>query len=176
MRGCAAVAARPHELHAPAAGGGQHGAGERAELTYGHLGGGVHAEDALAVEALEQPVVQHLLCAAATLLRRLEYEVHRTCEVRVAVEQPCRAQKHRGVSVVAAGVHLAGNLGGVLEAVGLLQRQAVHIAAQADGALAGAGAADGGYEAGAAQRGHFGHSPAGEFLGHQGGRAHLFVT
>jgi hypothetical protein len=45
-----------------------------------------------------------------------------------------RRQQHGGVAVVAAGVHLAGVLAGMREAVELLHGQGVHVGAQADGA------------------------------------------
>src|SRR5262249_45755604 len=41
-------------------------------------------------------------------------------------------QEHRGVAVMAAGVHLAGRLGGVRQVGQLLDRQCVHVGAQTD--------------------------------------------
>ena len=98
----------------------------------------VHAEHAVAGEALEQAVAEHRLGAAQSLLGRLEDEMHGAVEVARRGEVARRAQQHGGVPVVAAGVHLAGVARLVGQVGGLLDRQRVHVGAQADGrAVAG---------------------------------------
>ena len=47
-----------------------------------------------------------------------------------------RAEQHRGVTVVPAGVHLAGNNRAIFAPRRLLDEQSVHVGAQADGAVA----------------------------------------
>ena len=70
-------------------------------------------------------------------------------------EIPGCAEQNRGVAVVAAGVHLARRLGGVRQAGDLLDRQGVHVGADADHAPASRRAAlDDGDDAGAADALH----------------------
>jgi hypothetical protein len=65
------------------------------------------------------------------LLGRLEKEAH--CAGKGLLRQQRRhAQPDGGVGVVAAGVHHAGNLGGIRHVVGLLERQGIHIGADGD--------------------------------------------
>ena len=72
----------------------------------------VQAEDRIAGEALEQTVGDHRLGAAdlARLLGRLEDQRYRAIEAAGAGKILGRAQQHRRVPVMAAGVHLAGTL------------------------------------------------------------------
>ena len=70
------------------------------------------------------------------------------------------SQQHGGVTVVAAGVHLAGVAAGVAEGVELLHRQGVHVGAQADGPVGGA-AFDDADHAGGAQAAEDGDAPLG---------------
>jgi hypothetical protein len=92
----------------------------------------VHAEDRVARESLEQPVVDHRLRAAEPLLGRLEHEVDGAVEVARGGQHLGSAQQHRGVTIVAARMHASGVAGAMLEGVGLLDRQRVHVGAQAD--------------------------------------------
>mgnify|MGYP003326132312 CR=1 FL=1 len=94
-------------------------------------------EDAIAGKAREEPVAHHRACAAETFLGRLEDEVDGAGEVGIAREVLRGAEQHRGVPVVAAGVHLVLVHRGVREVVLLLQVQRVHVGAQADRLLAG---------------------------------------
>ena len=54
-------------------------------------------------------------------------------------EIPCRTQQHRGVTVMAAGVHHAVVARAMGEFVLFVDRKCIHVGAQADGAGAGAG-------------------------------------
>jgi hypothetical protein len=56
--------------------------------------------------------------------------------VAMAMQQMHRLHQHRGVRVVAAGMHAAGNLAGEIEPGLLRHRQCVHVAAQEDRAAA----------------------------------------
>ncbi|MNT32129.1 hypothetical protein D3C72_1679920 [compost metagenome] len=110
----------------------------------------MQAEHRIAREAVEQTVVDHFAGAAAAFLGRLEDQVHGAVEGLVLRQMARRAEQHRGVAVVAAGVHLAGVLRAVIKGVRFLQRQRVHVGAQADGARAVA-VADHAHQAGGAQ-------------------------
>ena len=83
---------------------------------------------------VEQAVLDHLARAAAAFFGRLEDQVDGAVVVAVLREVLGGGQQHRGVAVVAAGVHLAGVRALVREGVVLGDRQRVHVGAQADGA------------------------------------------
>ena len=87
------------------------------ELAHRHARPVVRAEDGLHRELVEQAVLHHLARAAAAFFGRLEHQVHGAVEVAVLAQMLGRRQQHRGVAVVAAGVHLAGVRARVREAV-----------------------------------------------------------
>ena len=93
----------------------------------------VDGEDRVAGEFIEQPVVDHLARAAAAFFGGLEDEVHGALEVALLAQHLGRAQQHRGVAVMATGMHAAGILRAVLEIVDLVHRQGIHVGAKADG-------------------------------------------
>ena len=95
----------------------------------GHV---VHAVDLLDAEALHHAVLDHRAAAAAAFLGRLEDDHGGAVEIARLGEVLRGAQQHGGVAVMAAGVHLAGRLGGVGQAGRLVDRQRVHVGAQAD--------------------------------------------
>ena len=141
-----------------------------------HAGEIVHAVDLLDAEAVHQPVLDHGEAAGAALLRRLEDHHRRTGEVAGLGEIARRAQQHRGMAVMAAGVHLAGHRRLVGDVVRLLQRQGVHVGAQPDHlARAVAGAADDADHAGAPDpRHHLVAAERLELLGdRRGGAVHI---
>ena len=111
---------------------GQRRAGQRLHRAERQVGDVVDAVDRVAREALEQPVIQHRLGAGEPLLGGLEDEVHRAREIPRLGEVFRRAQQHRGVPVMAAGMHAVRCARAVGEVVGLLHRQRVHVRAQAD--------------------------------------------
>ena len=103
----------------------------------------VQAEHALGREALEQALVEHPLAAAvaaADLLGRLKDQVDGAVEAAGLGQVPGRAEQHGGVAVMAAGVHRAGVDRRPGQAGCLLDRQGVHIGAQADRARPRSGA------------------------------------
>src|SRR6266850_4580380 len=104
----------------------------------------VHAEYGVAWEAVEHPLLDHSLGAAEPLFRRLENEIYRSVEIARIGEIAGGAEQHRGVAVVAAGVHPPVMTRTIVEAVGLMDRQGVHIGPQADRArrIAGSQPAD----------------------------------
>ncbi len=83
----------------------------------------------------EQAIVDHRLCARTAFFGRLEDEDDRAVKLAMLGEMSRRAEQHRGMSVVAASVHLAVVLRAMLEAVELLNRQRIHVGAQADRAM-----------------------------------------
>ncbi len=102
---------------------------ERAGPAIGRI---VHPVDLVAGEPLEEPVGEHALRAAEPLLRGLEDQHRRPREVPRRRQMLRRAQQHRRVPVVTAGVHDPGRPGGVVEVRALLDRQRVHVRAQPD--------------------------------------------
>ena len=92
----------------------------------------VHPEHGLAREFVEQPVLDHRIGAALTLLRRLKDEMHGAVEIARFREIARRAEQHRRVPVMAAGVHAAVVLRPVRKGVGFENRQAIHIGPQPD--------------------------------------------
>ena len=132
----------------------------------------VHAVDFVDAETGDQAVLDHGLGAGAALLGRLEDHHRGAGEIARLGEIFGGAQQHRGVAVVAAGVHLAGHRRLVRQAGLLLERQRVHVGAQPDHLAAGLAAADDADDAGAADAGH--HLVAAETLElfrHRGRRA-----
>ena len=92
----------------------------------------MHAVDLIDPEAVHQPVLDHGGGARAALLGRLE-DHHRVAgEVAGLGEIARRAEQHRGVAVMAAGVHLAGDGRGIGQIGLFLDRQRVHVGAQPD--------------------------------------------
>ena len=97
----------------------------------------MQAEDRVAGKPLEKPFVDHLSGAGlAHLLGRLEDEVHRAVEIARARKVPGGCKQHRGVPVMTARVHTAIMGGSVRKGIELIQRQGIHIGAQANRALA----------------------------------------
>ena len=82
-------------------------------------------------EAIHHAFVHHLLAAAAAFLGRLEDDRDGAGEVAGFGEIFRRTEKHRGVAVMAAGVHLARNRRRIRLVRGLDYRQRVHVGAQA---------------------------------------------
>ena len=81
--------------------------GEGADRQARHV---VHAVDLLDAEAVHQAVVDHRLAAAAAFLGGLEDHHRGAVEIARLGQVVGGAEQHRGVAVVAAGVHLAGRL------------------------------------------------------------------
>jgi len=135
----------------------------------------VHAEHCLHGETLEQAVGDHFSGATTTFLCGLEDQVDGAVEIPVFRQVLRGGQQHRGVAIVAAGVHLAGVLAGVGEGVEFLHGQGVHVGAQANAPAAGAAVAamDDANHPGLAHATVYGNAPFGEFLGHQVGGANL---
>lgn len=92
---------------------------------------GVQAEDGLHI--LEHTCLHDLARTARRFLRRLEDQVNRAMEILfLRLEQVGRAEHCADVEVMAAGVHTARVLRGVVEARLLLDWQAVDVTAQRD--------------------------------------------
>ena len=88
----------------------------------------VHAVD---VRIFHHAALHHRLRAAVRLLRRLKQQLHRARQtVAHAHEHLRRAQHHRHVRIVAAGVHHARMLRAEGQPLRLLKRQRVHVRAQ----------------------------------------------
>ena len=125
------VAAETFDVDVDAVGRRHHRAGPDREIADREAGIVVHPVHLLDPEAVHHAVVDHLAAAAAALFGRLEDHHRGAVEVARLGEIFRGAEQHGGVAVVAAGVHLAGVLRLVGQAGGLLDRQRVHVGAQA---------------------------------------------
>src|SRR4029079_718472 len=76
------------------------------------------------------PVLDHGFAAGPPLLGRLEDHDCGAGEVAGFGEIARRAEQHCGMTIVAAGMHLAGHRRSIWEIVRLLDRQCVHVGAQ----------------------------------------------
>jgi hypothetical protein len=177
-----AVAALADEADQHLVRGGHEWAGAEIEVPGRHARVVVHGEDRVAWKALEQAFLDHAPGAATTteFLGGLEDQVKRASGAEAAGGGIARkhlggAEQHRGMAVVAAGVHLAGNRAGPGQAGGFLDRQGIHVGAQAKAqavfVAAPAQAAD--HAGGGQSAGHF-VAPGGETLGDQRAGARLF--
>ena len=96
----------------------------------GQAGNIVHAIDFRDGKPLHHAVLDHFAATATTFFRGLEdhrygtYEIARLCQILR------RSQKHCGVSVMAASVHLACGVRCPWLARDLRQRQRIHVRAQ----------------------------------------------
>ena len=109
-----------------------HRAGPDRELAGRQARPVVHAVDRLDRVAVEHAFLDHHPRAALVLLGRLKDEMHRAGEIARLGQISRGAEQHRGVAVVAAGMHPARMPRGVREAVLLRDRQRVHVGAQRD--------------------------------------------
>ena len=114
----------------------------------------VHAVDLVDGKAGDQAVFHHGLRAGAALLRRLEDHHRGAGEIARLGQIFGGSEQHRGVAVVAAGVHLAGHRRLVRQAGLLLERQRIHVGAQPNHLGAGLAATDDADDAGTADAGH----------------------
>jgi hypothetical protein len=132
----------------------------------------VQGVDLVHREAVEQALADHHAPAAAVLLGGLEDHVHGAVEVARLGEVARRAEQHRRVSVVPAGVHAAGMPRGVRLVGGLVHGQAVEVGAQADRpAAARVAAGDHADEPGPREAAMHLDAERGEVPGHDVGRA-----
>ena len=113
----------------------------------------MHPVHLLDRKALHQAVADHRPRARTPLLRRLKNDDRRPGEVTRLRQIPRRAEQHRGMSVVAARMHVSRRRGLVGQIVRLEDRQRVHIGAQADGLARASLAADHSDNAGPADAG-----------------------
>ena len=114
----------------------------------------MHAVDLLDAEPVHQSVVDHRHRARAALFGRLEDDDGVAGEIAGLGQAPRRAEQHRGMPIVTAGVHFARDPGAIGEVGRLLDRQRVHVGAESDRARASAlGAANDADHASAADGG-----------------------
>ncbi|MNQ80524.1 hypothetical protein D3C85_955090 [compost metagenome] len=153
--------------------GGHQRAGAKAQVAGFHAGHVVHAEQCLAGEAVQQAVGEHGLGAALAFLGRLENQVQGAFEAAGGRQVARRAQQHRGMTVMAAGVHAPGVAAAVGQAGGFDDGQGIHVGAQAQGAV-GAAVAQHADHTGAADAGMHLEAPFHQQACHQGGGALFF--
>jgi len=87
----------------------------------------VHGEDRIARKQLKQTLFDHFTGAAQAFFRRLEDHVQGAAEAPGVSQYPGRCQQRCGVTVMAAGVHLAGLGAGVFQAGFLGNWQRIHV-------------------------------------------------
>ncbi len=136
------VAAAAGDANLEAVGAGHDRAAQNGHLPRRQAWPVVQAEYRLHRELFEQTLLDHDATAAIPLLGRLENEMHRAFEVSLAAQRRQslgRTQQHRGMAVMTAGMHLSRMARAVLEGIEFVERQRVHVGAQADGATAAAG-------------------------------------
>ena len=102
------------------------------ELPHRHAGPVMHAVDLLDAEPLHHPVVAHLLAAAAAFLGGLKDHRDRAIEIPRLRKVARRAQQHRRMPVMPAGMHRAGRFRGILDPRLLMNRQRIHVGPQPD--------------------------------------------
>src|SRR5262249_47948683 len=90
----------------------------------------VHAIDLLDAETVHQPVPDHRGRTGTTLFGRLEDHDCVAREIAWLGEVARGTEQHRGVAVMAAGVHLARRLRGVGQMGRLLDGERVHVGAE----------------------------------------------
>ena len=150
------VSAAALDFDGEAVGGCHQRARPESELSDRKTGIIVHAVDFLDAEALHQAVLDHGFAAGTSLLRRLEDHDRRAGKIARLGEIARRPEQHRGMAIVAAGMHLARYGRSIWEIVRLLDRQCIHVGAQSDdpAAVVWLAAADHPNHAGAADAGH----------------------
>ena len=128
--------------------------------------------------AVEGAFIHHALATTAAFFRRLEDEGHWTRKrmLRSEARKYARcADQHRGVSIMTAGMHSIGSLGGPRLTAAFVDWQCIHVSAQRDGARAGAGNVR--KNACSARKScNVGNAGVGEFAKHYAAGAHFFVT
>ena len=97
-----------------------------------HAGDIVEREDPVEGKPLEHAVGDHRLGAGPSLFGRLEDQHHGAGEAARGGEIPRRAEEHRHVAVVAAGMHLPRHFRTPGRRSGLGDRQRVHVGAERD--------------------------------------------
>ena len=146
----------------------------------GHPGQHMEHDRCIHLGVLQQAAVYHIQRALKDLLCGLKLQLYRAFDlVLMLLEQLGCAQHHSGVHIVAAAVHLAGQLRGKLLAGFLLQGQRVHIAAQQDhlaGTLAACKRNDAALAAVLGGVAHLGQRFFDQCLGLGQVKAHLRVT
>ena len=148
------VAAFAEDFHAENIGGGHDRAGAHRDFAFGDRWPIMQAINLIAREFGEEAFIDHGMRAATAFLGGLEDEVNRAVKIGIVFEIFRGAEQHRGMAIMAAGVHLAGVFGFPGFVVFLNDVERVHVGAQAD-AFAGfiRGAFDGGDDAGFAEAG-----------------------
>ncbi|MNV30449.1 hypothetical protein D3C71_1217160 [compost metagenome] len=93
----------------------------------------MHGEDRITRKPFEQSVLQHFPGTTQPLFRRLENQVHGAIECPCPGQVLTRRQQDGGMSVVTAGMHDTVYPAGIRQTGGFLDRQRIHVGAQANG-------------------------------------------
>ena len=106
--------------------------GRGQELAEGHVRGVVDAVDLGDGKAVHNPLLHHDLTTATIFLGGLEQERDPAREFAGFGQILGGPQKHGHMAIMAAGMHLAGDGGGMFSAGQLFDGQRIHIGAQAN--------------------------------------------
>src|SRR5690625_2400482 len=112
-----AVCALAFNLNAKRIARGHDGAGRQTKAANRHSRPVMHAENSIHMEAVKQAVINHSLGTPVTFLSRLEDDMYGAFEIAVFCQVAGGCEKHGGVAIVPAGVHLALVTAGVLECI-----------------------------------------------------------
>ena len=139
---CGAVGLETLDADGEVIAGGHAVAGSNADIGSVQRAPDVLAEDG--VNAVEDVVIDIVLCAAGHFLTGLEQELDLALELVLLLKQDVsRAEQHGHVVIVAAGVHDALVLGSELKAGAFFDGQSIDIGTQHDGAAGPAGVESG---------------------------------
>ena len=94
----------------------------------------MHAKDAFHGKARKQPFLHHQFAARQIFFRRLENHINRAVEIPRFSKILRGAEQHGGMPIMATGMHLTRNFGGIRQAGFFKDRQRINIRAQANGA------------------------------------------
>mmetsp|Transcript_22895 Transcript_22895/g.38369 ORF Transcript_22895/g.38369 Transcript_22895/m.38369 type:complete len:417 (-) Transcript_22895:1332-2582(-) len=107
-------------------------AGPDRKRAHRHTGPIVQPINLVDLPAIHHPVPAHLTAATATLFGRLKDHDGSTIEIPRFREVTRRPQKHRSMTVMTTSMHRPVRLGRVVQPGFLMDRQRIHIRAQAD--------------------------------------------
>ena len=134
--------------------GGKERTGPYGKRSNGTTGPIVHAVDFVNLPAVHHAIGAHLAATAAALFGGLKNDHHGAVEIAGFGQIFGRAQQHRGMAIMATGMHRAGGFAGIVQAGLFHDRQCVHIGAQPDHLATIRAAPDHANHAGAANAGH----------------------
>ena len=130
---CRPMPAAPGDMDIGRIDGGHIGPRRGQEFAEGQIGRVMDTVNLPHIEAVHHPFLDHDLAPAAVFFGWLEQQRHAPGKAARFAQVFRGAQQHGDMAVMAAGMHLAGQGGTVVCAGDLINRQGIHIGAQANG-------------------------------------------